>query len=335
MKIRFLPLLVGYATIVLAGTIGCTERSKNRMAKDLNISVEDVADEAGMHNKLVVESNGSTTYIMRSNSESKESREIGQYAIRLDEDRLSKVHKVFEGPEFRNMADHWGQVESGEATRLITLRQGDVESRKFISMERTAPSNYEPVKKAIGDLVEELKKHPVRVLRVDIQWPGNLIQRDKRYPITVTFINPGAKKALFWNPFAKKRRDNSKLGIRAQRSDVDIMALREHHYIRQDITRENAKRVDKNLPLDQTFIELSPGSSVLFPLDIAFDWPPGEYLAQLVWEDYVIQKNEDVLNGVLFSTKQSIRVEGVSKLGDERSESEGDASDPDEEDDGR
>ena len=231
-----------------------------------------------------------------------------------------------------DISKSWGKVVSGEVVRLITLKNVNGELRKLISMERTAPPYYESVKKTIQYLVTELKKYPVQVLRIDVKWPGQPVRREKSYPVVVSFGNNAEKKVVFTNPFVKQTVEELNLYIRAQRSDVDLMDMREYHYIQQDIKRESVKRIDRSIILDDALIEIAPKSSMTFYLDIPFDWPPGEYMSQIIKEDYGNQENKSVLFGILYSPKQAIVVKGVSKPGDEQLESESYEDVPDEED---
>ncbi|MDD2735379.1 MAG: hypothetical protein PHF56_15685 [Desulfuromonadaceae bacterium] len=281
----------------------------------LQIQVSDMADELGMRNILDLELDGSVKYHVQSNGNSPESREIGYYEGRLDEAALEKLYLMFESSEFNKMEDHFGKVLSGEPLRRIIVINNELVTTKMISFSRTPPIYYETVKSGIDSLIGVSKRNPAGVLNIGITWPGQKVRRDTVCSVQVTFSSRGSKSIVFANPFATKKNKTTKLYIRAQRSDIKIMDLRQYHYVNQNLQGNNLKSYDGNFTRENLENKLAPGSSVTFHLDVRFDWPPGKYTVQIVWEDTGAETDKKLF-GVLYSSIHEITVEGASKTGD-------------------
>ncbi len=129
----------------------------------------------------------------------------------------------------------------------------------------------------------------------------------------MTLTNPGTQKAAFANPFAGQTDDEVKLYVYAQRSDIDLMNLREKHYVHQTIGRDQVRLKSGRVFLDNPTLEFGPRTTTTLDLNVVFDWPPGEYVVQLKWEDFGNRDSASLLSGVLYSSKHKVIVEGASK----------------------
>lgn len=301
------------------------------MPEGITVNVKDIADELGVCNTLVVGPGDSAVYTLRSNGDMPDFQEIGMYAAALLSDTAINFLKEFDAPELKSMPDHSGQVLSGETMRSITVRKGDAEFHKLISMERQSSDYYvQRIQPAISTVKKAIVKHPVRALHMEVQWPNRPVQRGKGFTLPMTLTNPGTQKAAFVNPLAGQADDEVKLEVYAQRSDIDLMNLREGHYVHQAIGRDQVRIKSGRIFLDNPTLELAPKTAVTLELSMVFDWPPGVYSVQLKWEDVGNRDPASLLSGVLYSSKHTVIIEGASKPSDadtDLDESEADDTD--------
>lgn len=315
-------LIAGLAAVVVAQT--ATDQSKQdrrqeprRMSDGPRLKVTDDASDTGLSDTLLVSADGRLDYSSESNATARERSEIGRYRTTLDSGELSLLWSLVATPAFGAMVDHFGKVTVGDPTRRLLFTNAQERVEKVVAPSLPKPKGFDRIEVEIARLVERARKAPERVLAVDVTWPKAPIQRGAKHPVLVTFTNRGTRPLEFVSPFARNGLGEPVLVLRAERTDVPLLAMRSHHIVMQPIGRVDLKSAKPAVDTAKATVALPPGGTQGFELALPVDWAPGAYQATIIWSDPTGSFPEHRLRGELFSTGAALAVSGPSKPGDE------------------
>lgn len=293
------------------------QRETGRMASGPTLHMVEDSGEEGLHNDLNLSVDGQIDYRSQSNSMSRDRVEIGQYHTTADAGELSDLWALLASPTFAAMEDHFGKLTVGDVARRLLYTNAGARVEKLIAPSLPSPNGFRRIDAELRRIVEIAKTTPVRVMHVEVSWPSSPVQRGSRGRLTVTLSNIGSRPIEYANPLRRDAIDEPALVVRAERSDVALLALRPHHVVTQAVGQADLRVARPALDPRKPTTTLPPGGDQVLELSVPFDWPPGKYNIAVIWSDPGRSGGENFLSGELYSASAKLEIGGPSRPGDE------------------
>lgn len=210
--------------------------------------------------------------------------EIGWYRGRPDRRLLGKVKEHISGKTFLAGPEIVYDHSMGDPAFDFSFAIGENVNKKYeFGARSTLPPAFLVLKDLYAPLIGELKKHPWKVLRIDID-PGEHGVRAGGYAsLSITFTNAGTERIRFANPFAP-------LGgvmvfvLECQRRNVPPREFSENDFFTIDLKSAGARSPGGEVASSEPrLLELAPGSEIKRRCRFRVPkCPPGEYDVCLV-----------------------------------------------------
>lgn len=295
----------------------CPEEESRAMPDHRSIRVQMTAEPTGLENVLALSLAGEAELTVESNQGDPGAGEIGLYRARpAPESAQGLVDMVF-APGFAGAADHTGQVVSGENVWLVTARDDGTEIRKIFSLERGPSPVRDELRRAVDRVTRDLRRSPVRVLKMEVVRWGESADRGKPFAFGVRLANTGSEPIAFANPLRRDESSEPHLLLSASRTDVPLLEQRQRHFSRRSLEAGDLVTAPPGIDPAAAVLRLAPGAAFDLAFKAALDWPPGPYGVRVVWSDEAGVRSGDRVAGVLFSRALEVRISGPAKPGDE------------------
>jgi len=188
--------MVKYATIVWLLLLAAQGR-----AEDLSMTLQKVeylvGDLSEYPQQLTITQDG-IKYESHSNLGRPASLGIGVYERPFSKEEMEAIESEFDRVSFQSLADHYGQVLSGDRWRRIRLTSGGETIEKLVGTKLPINPTLQKTIDWLDRLVDETTQHPRRVLQMSLQ--DATLDRDGEFSATMTLIGVGDQKVMFRPP---------------------------------------------------------------------------------------------------------------------------------------
>lgn len=196
--------------------------------------------------------------------------EIGVYRLSLGERRFVDLLALLEASGYEKLPSADLLRPGSKTTSVGILRAG--ERVPTLRVFETIPPSLAPTLRALEAMIDDLKKHPLRVLRGKIEWASSKVVRGQAVVLSIVLTNPGRGPVHWSSPLSPAAEWN---GIRLAFTKVGEKAERQ-----QDLTGADVHLVGMGAATGSALI-LAPGQTITVEIRPKLDIPSGNYQVRI------------------------------------------------------
>jgi hypothetical protein len=208
---------------------------------------------------LVVEEDGTVRFESHTNVAEQGAQAVGTFAMTLTEEQMRSLAAAFANPPFRDLADHWGQIASGERYKAIREIGPSGQIEKRIAPARPVAPQTQLVIDRMDQIVKQVRLHPLRNLALRIS--DATLDTSGSLRATMTLTNPGTLPFLCIDPATRPKPSGARLSLSAW-PDRDKSTLHSTDIVSAESIDVEAVNPSRTGPDD--LLELLPNAAVSF-----------------------------------------------------------------------
>jgi hypothetical protein len=210
--------------------------------------------------------------------------EIGWYRGRLEDRFLAPVKAHISGHTFLAGPEIPYDPAVGDPALEYSFELGANVKKYEFGERSTPPAPFARLGDLYASMIGELKRHPWKVLRIEIELADNTIRRGDHAALAVTFRNIGSERIFFGNPYAASGRVTNFL-LECERRNVPPGDFSEADVFTIDLKQtemlDSRREVVSSEP---PLLDLPPSSEIKWSCRFRVPkCPPGAYAARLVY----------------------------------------------------
>ncbi len=230
---------------------------------------------------LKIDVEGFATFLSTNNFQPGTIPEIGSYALKLENGVADDIWRTVETINFAEIDTSDALPDEGDGTRTITIVRENLAVSKLVGKRDAAPSGFRELEEKFLIVVNQVRRHPVSALRMEVSFAQNKIQRGEMLQIDLILSNPGKKPILCANPVYIENLGIGFLELDGLRSDLPLLELRDQHHRSEQLNHNRFSGFTPEPLKEQEAVELHPGEAIKATLRVSINWPAGEYKTRL------------------------------------------------------
>ena len=162
------------------------------------LQLEYLVGELSTHPQRLTIGSGKLRYESHSNLSNPGSLGIGVFERTLSEKEFEAIDSAFVPGAFAALPDHRGQVLSGDRWRRIRLTVEGQTLDKLVGTKLPVDANLQKAIDRLDRLVEDVKQHPLSVLRMNLRDP--VVDRSGLFSAILELTGSGPQRVPFRSP---------------------------------------------------------------------------------------------------------------------------------------